>query len=309
MKTIFKISPILMAMLLFASVSFAQQVLVDANKSYSNISKIEVSGGWLDVSYDGGSGSDVKVQAFLESNDSDQDIIFVTVGDVLKISYERKNNSGSWGNNRNKGFIKINGPMAMALDIKNSSGTITVDGVTNDETNLRVSSGKVTATNIKGDLKVRASSGSLHIDQVDGNISAGVTSGNADIFNVSGDVDYESTSGSLEAEDIKGELSASLTSGNAKLSNIGELGNLQFTSGNIRASNAGLGDNTRFNGTSGSFRIQTQSDLKSYNFSLKASSGNLKVGGINTGKNLEIDNGASSWVRGSISSGNIVIEN
>ncbi|MBN7815361.1 DUF4097 family beta strand repeat-containing protein [Algoriphagus pacificus] len=309
MKTIFKISPILMAMLLFASVSFAQQVLVDANKSYSNISKIEVSGGWLDVSYDGGSGSDVKVQAFLESNDSDQDIIFVTVGDVLKISYERKSNSGSWGNNRNKGFIKINGPMVMALDIKNSSGTITVDGVTNDETNLRVSSGKVTATNIKGDLKVRASSGSLHIDQVDGNISAGVTSGNADIFNVSGDVDYESTSGSLEAEDIKGELSASLTSGNAKLSNIGELGNLQFTSGNIRASNAGLGDNTRFNGTSGSFRIQTQSDLKSYNFSLKASSGNLKVGGINTGKNLEIDNGASSWVRGSISSGNIVIEN
>lgn len=309
MKTIFKISPILMALLLFASVSFAQQVLVDGNKSYSNISKIEVSGGWLDVSYDGGSGSDVKVQAFLESNDSDQDIIFVTVGDVLKISYERKNNSGSWGNNRNKGFIKINGPMAIALDIKNSSGTITVDGVTNDETNLRVSSGKVTATNIKGDLKVRASSGSLHIDQVDGNISAGVTSGNADIFNVSGDVDYESTSGSLEAEDIKGELSASLTSGNAKLSNIGELGNLQFTSGNIRASNAGLGDNTRFNGTSGSFRIQTQSDLKSYNFSLKASSGNLKVGGINTGKNLEIDNGASSWVRGSISSGNIVIEN
>ena len=104
-----------MAMLLFASVSFAQQVLVDANKSYSNIKKIEVSGGWLDVSYDGGSGSDVNVQAFLESNDSDQDIIFVTVGDVLKISYERKNNSGSWGNNRNKGFIKINGPMEMAL--------------------------------------------------------------------------------------------------------------------------------------------------------------------------------------------------
>ncbi|WP_373397254.1 DUF4097 family beta strand repeat-containing protein [Algoriphagus halophilus] len=308
MKNFFKISPLLIAFLLFATVGFAQKVLVDANKSYSNISKIEVSGGWLDVSYDGGSGADVKVEAYLESNDEDQDIIFVTVGDVLKISYERSNNS-SWGNNRNKGFIKINGPMAMALDIKNSSGTISVDGVTNDETILRVSSGKVSASNINGDLRVKASSGSLYIDEIDGDVEASVTSGNADITHVTGNVDYGSTSGSLEADTIGGELSASLTSGNAKLSNIGYLGELKFTSGNIRATNAGLNGNTRFNGTSGSFRIQTPSDLKSLNFSLRASSGNLKVGGINTGRNLEIDNGSSDWVKGSISSGNIIIEN
>ncbi|SIN66334.1 DUF4097 family beta strand repeat-containing protein [Algoriphagus halophilus] len=308
MKNFFKISPLLIALLLFATVGFAQKVLVDANKSYSNISKIEVSGGWLDVSYDGGSGADVKVEAYLESNDEDQDIIFVTVGDVLKISYERSNNS-SWGNNRNKGFIKINGPMAMELDIKNSSGTISVDGVTNDETILRVSSGKVSASNINGDLRVKASSGSLYIDEIDGDVEASVTSGNADITRVTGNVDYGSTSGSLEADTIGGELSASLTSGNAKLSNIGYLGELKFTSGNIRATNAGLNGNTRFNGTSGSFRIQTPSDLKSLNFSLRASSGNLKVGGINTGRNLEIDNGSSDWVKGSISSGNIIIEN
>lgn len=309
MKTFIKISPILVAFLLVATVSLAQNVIVDTNKTYSNISKIEVSGGWLDVSYDGGFGSEVKVQAYLESNDEDQDIIFVTVGDVLKISYERKSNSSSWGNNRNKGFIKINGPMAVVLDIKNSSGTISVDGVTNDETNLGVSSGKVSASNIKGNLNVKASSGSLVLDEIDGNVSAGVTSGNADITNVSGNVDYESTSGSLEADSVDGLLNASLTSGNAKLSNIGSLGELKFTSGNIRASNSGLSGNTRLNGTSGSFRIQTSSNLKSFNFSLKASSGNLRVGGINTGKNLEIDNGSSEWVKGSISSGNITIEN
>lgn len=309
MKTLFKISAILVALLLFASVSFAQNVIVDTNKSYSNISRIEVSGGWLNVSYDGGSGSEVNVEAFLESNDQDQDIIFVTVGEVLKISYERDNRNSSWGNNRNKGYIKIKGPMQMALDIKNSSGTVSVDGVTNDETSLRVSSGKISASNIKGDLRIKASSGSLYIDEVDGDVDASVTSGNADITHVTGNVIYGSTSGSLEADTIGGELSASLTSGNAKLSNIGYLGELKFTSGNIKASNSGLNGNTRFNGTSGSFRIQTPSDLKTLNFSLRASSGNLKVGNINTGKNLEIDNGASDWVKGSISSGNIIIEN
>ncbi|MEB2781282.1 DUF4097 family beta strand repeat-containing protein [Algoriphagus sp. C2-6-M1] len=309
MKKIIKLSSLAVAMMLITVVSFAQKVLVDANKNYSNIKAIEVSGGWLDVSFTGGTNSDVHVEAYLESNEENQDIIFVTVGDVLKISYEQSSRTSSWGNNRNKGFIKITGPMNIDLDMKNSSGTLTVDKVVGDQTNLRVSSGKITATNISGDLAIKASSGALFIDKVSGNIDAGITSGNADINNVGGNLNYQSTSGSLTADRVKGQLSVALTSGNAKLSNIGSLGSMKFTSGNIRATNAGLSGNTNFNGTSGNFKIQTPSNLKNYNFSLKASSGNLRVGGINTGKNLEIDNDAAAWVKGSISSGNITIEN
>ena len=296
-------------MILISVVSFAQKVLVDANKNYSNIKAIEVNGGWLDVTYSGGTDADVNVEAFLESSNENQDIVFVTIGDVLKIAYEQSSNTSSWGNNRNKGYIKITGPMNIDLNMRNSSGTLTVDKVIGDETILRGSSGKISATNISGDLAIKASSGSLYIDKVSGDVEAGVTSGNADINNVGGNVKYQSTSGSLAADRVKGELSVALTSGNAKLSNIGSLGSMKFTSGNIRATNAGLSGNTNFNGTSGNFKIQTPSDLKNYNFSLKASSGNLRVGGINTGKNLEIDNDASDWVKGSISSGNITIEN
>lgn len=308
MKTLYNKLALTLALIFVAGVTFAQNVLVDAKKNYPNIKKIEIDGGWLEVSYQGGSGSAVDVEAYLESNDSDQDIIFVTIGDVLKITHERKQNNYNW-NSKNKGYIKISGPSAIALDLRSSSGSMTVSNVTNETTSLRVSSGKINASDIKGDLTIKASSGSLTVDGVDGNVVAGVTSGNADILNVKGNVDYESTSGSLTGDNISGELSVALTSGNAKLTNIGTLGVLKFTSGNIRAENAGLGENTRLNGTSGNFRIQTPSNLKSFNFSLSASSGNLKVGGINTGKNLEIDNNATSWVKGSISSGNITIEN
>lgn len=308
MKTLYNKLTLTLALILLAGVSFAQNVLVDAKKNYPNIKKIEVDGGWLEISYQGGSGSAVEVEAYLESNDTDQDIIFVTIGDVLKITHERKQNNYNW-NTKNKGYIKISGPASIALDLKSSSGSMRVANVSNESTNLKVSSGRISASEIKGDLSIRATSGSLNIDGVEGNIVAGVTSGNADILNVKGNVDYESTSGSLTADQISGELSVALTSGNAKLTNIGALGSLKFTSGNIRAENSGLGPNTRLNGTSGNFRIQTPSDLKAFNFSLNASSGNLRVGGINTGKNLEIDNGAASWVRGSVSSGNITIEN
>ncbi len=308
MKTLYNKLALTLALILLAGVSFAQNVLVDAKKNYPNIKKIEVDGGWLEVSYQGGSGSAVEVEAYLQSNDSDQDIIFVTIGDVLKITHERKQNNYDW-NSKNKGYIKISGPTEIALDLRSSSGSMTVANVSNESTILKVSSGRISASDIKGDLSIKASSGSLNVDGVDGNVVAGVTSGNAEIMNVKGNVDYESTSGSITADEISGELSVALTSGNAKLTNIGALGSLKFTSGNIRAENSGLGPNTRLNGTSGSFRIQTSSDLKAFNFSLSASSGNLKVGGINTGKTLEIDNGADSWVRGSISSGNITIEN
>ncbi len=308
MKTLYHKLALTLALILLAGVSFAQNALVDAKKNYPNIKKIEVDGGWLEVSYQGGSGSAVEVEAYLESNDTDQDIIFVTIGDVLKITHERKQNNYDW-NSKNKGYIKISGPTEIALDLRSSSGSMTVANVSNESTILKVSSGRISASEIKGNLSIKASSGSLNVDGVDGNVVAGVTSGNAEIMNVKGNVDYESTSGSLTADQITGELNVALTSGNAKLTNIGALGSLKFTSGNIRTENSGLGPNTRLNGTSGSFRIQTSSDLKAFNFSLSASSGNLKVGGINTGKTLEIDNGAASWVRGSISSGNITIEN
>lgn len=308
MKSLYSKLSLALVLFMISAMAFAQNVLVDTKKNYSGIKKIEVDSGWLTVTYEGGSGSEVNVEAYLESNDTAQDIIFVTVGDVLKITHSRKQNNYSW-NSRNKGYINITGPEVIALDLKGSSGNITVENVKSETTSLKVSSGNLTATNIGGNLSIRATSGNLNVSEVDGNVAAGITSGNANFSGINGNLDYESTSGSLEANNVKGELNVGLTSGNAKLNNIGSLGSIKFTSGNIRANNAGLGGNTRFSGSSGNFNIQTPSNLKEFNFSLKASSGNLKVGGTNSGKALEIDNGSSAWVRGNITSGNITIVN
>lgn len=309
MKNPIKSLTLAIVLVFCVTAAFAQEVLVDTKKSYSNIKNIEVEGGWLDVSYTGGSNSEVKVDAYLESTNENQDIIFVSMGNVLKISYKQSSSNFSWGGNRNKGHIIITGPSTIDLNIKNSSGTIAVKNVTAENTNLRVSSGKITASDIHGNITLRATSGSLNLSDIDGDVNAGVTSGSARFYHIIGDVDYESTSGSLEATKIRGELNASITSGNVKLEDIVALGRIKFTSGNVRATHAGLTGNTSFTGTSGNFKIQTDSNLKEFNFSLKASSGNLKVGSLNTNKNLEIDNNSREVVRGTISSGNISIVN
>lgn len=308
MNITLKKSILALTLTVMSMAAFAQNVLVDSKKAYSGIKQIEIESGWLNVTYKGGAASEVNVEAYLESNNSDQDIIFVTVGDVLKISHARKQNNYNW-NTKNKGYLNITGPEGIALDVRGSSGNVIVENVSNDNTSLRVSSGNITATNITGDLSISATSGNLTADGVSGNVSSGLTSGNGNFYRVKGNLNYESTSGSLDADGVDGEINVKLTSGNAKINNAGPLGTLQFTSGNVRATNVGLGPNTKFSGTSGNFRVQTSSDLKSYNFSLKASSGNLKVGSVNTGKSLEIDNGSPNWIRGNISSGNITIEN
>jgi hypothetical protein len=297
-----------LSMLILNTAVFAQNVLVDTKKSYPGIKRIEVESGWLNVSYKGGSNKDVSVEAYLESNNADQDIVFVTLGDILKISHKQNQGNYNW-NAKNKGFITITGPEEIALEFKGSSGNMNVENVSNPKTSLKVSSGNVKAYHIKGDLSIRASSGNLTADGVSGNVEGGVSSGSGKLSNIKGNLTYESTSGSLDADGVGGEVNVKLTSGNAKINNIGQLGHIQFTSGNVRATNAGLGPNTKFNGSSGNFRVQTPSNLKAFNYALKSSSGNLKVGGINKSKTLEIDNGASTWVRGNISSGNITIEN
>ena len=255
-----------MALLLLASTPYAssQNVLVNTTKKYNNIKQIEVESGWLDVSYQGGEGTEVSVEAYLESNISDQDIVFVTLGDVLKVSYKRSSEKYNW-NSKNKGYLKITGPKSMLLSVRGSSGKINIANLEGENTVLQLTSGTVDAAQIKGNLRLISTSGSLKASGIEGQVEARLTSGNAYLENISGSVNYESTSGSLDAKNIDGVLSARLTSGHAKIENAKQLGQLYFTSGNMRAVNSGLGPNTQFSGTSGNFTVQTTSDLKSFN--------------------------------------------
>jgi hypothetical protein len=300
----------LIALVLLASTTWvaAQNILVNTTKKYNNIKQIEVESGWLDVSYQGGEGTEVSVEAYLESNIADQDIVFVTLGDVLKVSYKRSGEKYNW-NSKNKGYLKITGPKSMQVSVRGSSGEINLTNLASETTVLQLTSGTVAATQIKGNLKLTSTSGTLKASGIEGNVEARLTSGNAYFENISGGVNYESTSGSLDAKNINGELNLRLTSGNAKIENAKQLGSLAFTSGNVRAVNSGLGDRTQFTGTSGNFTIQTSSDLKAYNYSLKAASGNLQVGNSSGSKSLELNNNASTWIKGTITSGNISIVN
>jgi len=280
----------LFALLLLASTTWAtaQNVVVNTTKKYPNITQIEVESGWLDVSYVGGSSTEVAVEAYLASNVTDQDIVFVTVGDVLKISYKRSGEKYNW-NGKNKGYIKITGPVALELEVRGTSGNISIQNLESKLTTLQLTSGNVTASQIKGNLTLTATSGTLQAKDVEGDLNARLTSGNTTLEGIKGTVNYGSTSGNFTAKNIGSQLDVQLTSGNAKLENVKELGTMRITSGNMTAVNAGLGSKTQFNGTSGNFTVQTPSNLGDFNYALKSTSGNLRVVVFPTRRFPEVD--------------------
>ncbi|MGY6521221.1 MAG: DUF4097 family beta strand repeat-containing protein [Mongoliitalea sp.] len=303
-----KIGMLSLVFLSIITTGFGQvKTLVDVQKTFNNIQKVEVSGGALEIEYIGGQSTAVKVDAFLESNNYNQDIVFVSVGNVLKISHKME--SSNWNNNRTKGYIRITGPNDMIVEMSGGSGSIKAENINSDETRLNVSSGSIKAKNIQGNLLATASSGSISLEKVNGNISGKVSSGNAKITDVVGDVEYASSSGGITIKEVNGRVNLRLTSGNAQVENVSNLGDMYLTSGNLRASKVGLSPDTRISGTSGNFTIQTYSNLQDFNFNMRASSGNITIGGSRGGKNMIINNGSDAEVRGSISSGNISITN
>lgn len=301
----------MLALLILPSCSMAQlQVVSDIEETFEGIEEIVVHGGSLEVTYEGSDKEEVFLSAYLESNNKNgQEIIYKVEGKRLRVEF-RRNGSSGWGNLRTKGFISLIGPENMRIEVSNSSGSMFISNVISDNIDLKISSGKIEANNLSSDrIRLTGSSGRIDVQNINGNLECKASSGGGRISNVSGNVTVVASSGSYEISEVDGIVNGSLSSGSITLDEIGELGNLTVSSGRVKATKAGLGENTRFSGSSGSFTIQTDDDLEDYNYDLSASSGGLEVGNTKTGKKLNIDNNSSITVSGAISSGKISIKN
>jgi DUF4097 and DUF4098 domain-containing protein YvlB len=287
-------------------------VTKDYEETFQGIKEIELEGKFLEVSYEGKSDeSEVYLDGFLEAAESSgMEITYRQSGSKLKIEVTGDMEIGWNFGNQTDGYISLTGPEDIELNLTNGSGSIEVLNVVHNNINLKVNSGSIKATSIEvGDIQLNASSGSISGEALTGKINCKVNSGSINLKDVVGNVDAVASSGSLKFEEVKGSVNAQVNSGNIRLLNVEELGALSASSGSIKAENSGLGSNTSLEANSGSISIQTPSDLKAFNYDLKANSGSVSVGDQNSGKELDLDNGASATIRGKVSSGSIKIGN
>jgi lia operon protein LiaG len=302
----------LVALVLLMNVQWVmaqKKVLVDTEKVYQNIKKIEIEGGVLEVEYLGDPNlNQVEVSAFLESNQHDQDIVFVTIGDVLKIKHQSNDNFRIAFDQKTYGLIKIKGPQQMEIISRSGSGKSVFENVKAENFSLAVGSGIIEGRNLTGNIQASAGSGTIKLTDVKGDVNCKVGSGNVSLNQISGAVKSSISSGSLRGNQLD-NIQMSISSGSAKLENIKELGDLSVSSGSIRALNSGLGKSTKLNASSGSIKIQTPNNLDQLNYNMKASSGSIKIGNTRVSKQWVMRKGDFPEINGIVSSGSIAITN
>jgi hypothetical protein len=284
----------------------------DYEETFQGVKEIELEGKFLEVTYEGKSGeTEVNLNGYLEAAESSgMEITYRQSGSKLTIEVTGDLDIGWNFGNQTEGYISLTGPEDIKLNLTNGSGSIEVLNVVHEVIDLKVNSGSIKATALEvSQMNLNASSGSIKGEALTGKVNAKVNSGSISLKDVEGDVDAVASSGSLKLEDVKGVVDGKVNSGSIKLIGVAELGELSASSGSVKAENSGLGNRTLLQANSGSISIQTPSDLKAFNFDLKANSGSVRVGDQDADDKLNINNGASSTVTGKASSGSIKIVN
>lgn len=290
----------------------SMETISDIESTYDGITKVNVNGGALEISYTGrDEAEEVVLNAFVEASDSQMEGVTVKkIGEELFVDFEPRDDFGSFFSSfKVKGFISITGPSDMALNINNSSGTMEVFNVDNEDIVLKGSSGKIEAENLRSpNLSVRISSGKLELENIQGDLNLELSSGMGTLEGMKGNVKFRGSSGMVVLTDIDGLVSGSMSSGKADLNEITELGEISLTSGMLVANDCGLGPETNLSASSGYMKVNTRSSLKDYNYDFKVGSGRLSIGDQSSSYDLLIDNAAEVTIKGKIQSGKMVIE-
>ncbi len=286
------------------------QIVSDIQEDFQGISKVEVNGASLEVVYIGQQGKGtVSLDALSKSNSSNGNKInFSVTGDKLIVTV---NSSGGLGLNRkSEGYIYLTGPSEMEVDLEVGSGMLRAENVMADQVILSVGSGELRAKKIDAQsIRLSSSSGTLIGEELTGEVNASVSSGKMNLSQITGNLKADGSSGEMKFENVLGLVNASISSGNMEMNHIQALGRITLSSGRVVAKDAGLSDKTFLKASSGSFSIQTPSNLNAFNFDISAGSGTANVGESQSVGSLKINNGSPHTIVGDVGSGKIEIVN
>ena len=310
---------VLVAMFFIPFNSSAQTIYAEADVAFDGIKRVEVEGRFVDVNILGTDTDGVDLKGIIRGKlRSGKDFEFKhrQVGSVLKVWIEAPRSIMG----RFEATLTLKVPFSTDIDIRNSSGDIYIEEIAADKMKLVTSSGDVELKNIETQLTTAATSGDLEIYYLKGAISAASTSGDQK-FNhirasisaratsgdflfsdVIGDLSTKTTSGDLQFENIEGRISNVSTSGNIAIDKAKTVLDLTATSGDINGDGIELMGDSKFKSTSGDVTIDFNNDMSSMSFDLRASSGDLRVGGRSADRKLYMKHG-DIWVYGISSSG------
>ena len=177
--------------------------------------EFDVGAGSLDII--GTTGNQIKINATIESDDfSDMADLVDAFEDKMLFSIERQSeyamvyakskDNMNWGRSKNIMIhLQVEVPRGMDLVIEDGSGSMSIENI-DGELKIDDGSGHISLRDIGNHVQIDDGSGSIMITDVNGDLSIEDGSGTIEMKNITGSVDLKDGSGSILAKDIGGDF-------------------------------------------------------------------------------------------------------
>ncbi|MCW3070171.1 MAG: hypothetical protein JWO44_61 [Bacteroidetes bacterium] len=300
---------------------------------FNGINKIEIEGGFFDVSVKAHNQSSVLFYEEhmicakgLHSKITKYKVITEKKDSTLKIYIESENNKGIMivGSLTVSGMMALTVPEGTEVIVHNVSGNVKLNGLKGKQVEVHTSSGDINTddtfcplnlSSVSGDIKSKnsngnvimsSSSGDQFVEGITGTYTTQSVSGNIHLANVKGDANLSSSSGDQVLSGIEGNIRASAVSGNITVSDCkGDL-TLNTSSGDLTGKNNRLTAESKLQTVSGDIKMNFSNDKKDMSYDLNSVSGSLCVENgtetIKEEKRLLLKQGAI-MIKGTTSSG------
>lgn len=173
------------------------------------------------------------------------------------------------GNKMSK--IRLLVPDNLQIEIVDASGSVLAEGINASTIRLEANFGSITASNIKAEISMNASSGSIKAQNIEGSTRVKTEFGSIKLDHIIGNCNVNSSSGSVFVNDVEGALEVRSNFGSQKISNVKGTVKSISSSGSVKMVKV-TGD---VNCTS-SFGSQTYDELVG-NITAQSSSGSIQL--------------------------------
>jgi DUF4097 and DUF4098 domain-containing protein YvlB len=182
--------------------------------------------------------------------------------------------------NTKQSKIRLIVPDNLQIEIRNGCGSILAEGVSSGTILLETRFGSITASNLKGEITISASSGSIKAQNLEGPTRVKTEFGSIKLDHVVGSCNVTSSSGSVFINDVEGALEIRSSFGSQKISGVKGSVKSISSSGSVKMAKI-TGD---LNCTS-SFGAQTYDEIVG-DITAQSSSGSIQLNGFRGKLNL-----------------------
>lgn len=198
----------------FSVVAIAQDRKVEVDKTFENITEVEVNVVFSDVVIEQATGSQVHVTGSVtwEREKEEYEITTRKSGTTLIVEVDHPRSSK--GNA--SGHFYITMPAMTDADVNSVSGDIKVTGVGQRKVKCNTVSGDIVARKVGSDISANTVSGDISLDGVKGNARSNTVSGDAELANIDGNLKGNSVSGDFRITNLKGNREISTLSGSVR---------------------------------------------------------------------------------------------